>query len=381
MKLKTTNLALVFALLIACFLPGIQQTSAATKNMYVHFINVGQGDSIYIKTPNGDDIIIDGGNRDGNDIVAYLKKQKVNDIEVMISTHPDADHMGGLDEVLKAYKVKSVYAPKVANTTQVYKDFLSAVKREGVKIKTAQKGVALPLKGVTASFIAPVKAYSSSDLNDWSAVLKLTYGKKSFLFTGDAETKSETDMINSKQALHVDVLKVGHHGAKTSTSAAFLKVVKPTFAVISVGKNSYGHPTSDVLSRLKTYKVNVFRTDKQGSIIATTNGTNLSFNTKPSISNSAPAPVPTAYKLTASLSTSSPKQYSTVYLSTKGLPSGTSYKAVFHYKTTNTTYYGKVGTNLPVKIGRASTSFRVYVDVIASYKGKNYSSRTSFLPR
>lgn len=198
----------------------------------------------------------------------------------MISTHPDADHVGGLDEVLKAFKVKSVYAPKVSNTTIAFKDFLTAVKREGVKIKTAQKGVKLPLKGVSATFLAPVKTYSKSDLNDWSAVLRLVYGKKSFLFTGDAETKSETDMIKSKQTLKSDVLKVGHHGAKTSTSSAFLKAVKPIYAVISVGKkNSYGHPTSTVLNRLKAQKIKIYRTDFSGNIIFTTNGSKLSVKT------------------------------------------------------------------------------------------------------
>jgi competence protein ComEC len=257
-------------------------TNAATKNMYVHFINVGQGDSIYIKAPNGEDILIDGGNKDGSDVVAYLKKQKVKDIEFMIATHPDADHIGGLDEVLKAFPVKNVYAPKVSRTSQAYKDFLTAVKNKKLTIKTAKADVTLPIKGVTAKFVGPVKSYSKSELNDWSAVLKITYGKKSFLFTGDAEAKAEADMVKAKKDLRADVLKVGHHGAKTSTSTTLLKAVKPTYAVISVGKNnSYGHPTSEVLNRLKSYKVNIFRTDKQGTIIATTNGTTLSFNVKP----------------------------------------------------------------------------------------------------
>lgn len=250
-------------------------SSAASKNLIVHFINVGQGDSIYIKTAAGDDILIDAGNKDGSDVVSYLKKQKVKDIEVMISTHPDADHVGGLDEVLKAYKVKSVYAPKVSHTTQAFRDFLAAVKREGVKIKTAQKGVKLPLKGVNAVFVGPVKTYAKSDLNNWSAVLRLEYGKKSFLFTGDAELKSEIDMIKMKQKLQANVLKVGHHGAKTSTSASFLKAVKPQYAVLSVGKNSYGHPTSTVVNRLKASKVTTYRTDKDGHILFTTNGTKM----------------------------------------------------------------------------------------------------------
>ncbi|QQZ10200.1 MBL fold metallo-hydrolase [Heyndrickxia vini] len=382
--MKIQKLVMSFILLLS-FAIFPSTSHGVSKNLYVHFIDVDQGDSIYIKTPAGDDILIDGGNRDGSDVVTYLKKQKVKDIDVMISTHPDADHTGGLDEVLKAFKVKSVYAPKVSHTTQVYKDFLSAVKHEGVKIKSATKGVTLPLKGVTAKFIAPVKTYSTNDLNDWSAVLKLTYGSKSFLFTGDAETKSETDMIHSNQSLKADVLKVGHHGANTSTSSAFLHAVHPTYAVISVGKgNQYGHPTSTVLKRLGSNKVKVFRTDTQGTIIAKTDGKSLSFNSAPVSSTTSTskssAKGKSSYKLFAKLDNTRPKQYSTIHLTVKGIPTGT-YKAVFHYKSKNTTYNGKIGKSLPVKISRASTSFRVKIDVTAKYKGKTYKTQTSFIPK
>jgi competence protein ComEC len=279
MKQLKVLVSLVVALVLAV-IPLSGTTNAATKNMYVHFINVGQGDSIYIKAPNGEDILIDGGNKDGSDVVAYLKKQKVKDIEFMIATHPDADHIGGLDEVLKAFPVKNVYAPKVSHTTQAYKDFLTAVKNKKLMIKTAKADVTLSIKGVIAKFVGPVKAYSTSDTNDWSAVLKITYGKNSFLFTGDAETKAETDMIKAKKDLRADVLKVGHHGAKTSTSTAFLNAVKPKYAVISVGKNSYGHPTKEVLNRLKAAKVTVYRTDQKGTIVFTSNGSKLSVKTE-----------------------------------------------------------------------------------------------------
>lgn len=247
--------------------------TAATKNMEVHFINVGQGDAILVKTAAGETMLIDAGNRNGSKVVTYLKKQNVKKIDVMIATHPDADHIGGLDEVLNAFPVKAVYAPKVTHTTQAYKDFLLAVKREKLTIKTATKGVKIPLKGANATIIGPVKSYGKTDLNNWSTVVRVVYNKKSFLFAGDAEWKAEQDLLTSKQVLKADVLKVGHHGANTSSSAAFLKAVSPKYAVISVGKNSYGHPSSSLLNRLKAVKATSYRTDVYGNIVFTTNGT------------------------------------------------------------------------------------------------------------
>jgi len=265
-----TSLALATTLLIP------QSTEAATKTMKVYFINVGQGDATYIKMPGGEDVLIDGGRQgQGDEVVAFLKSKKVDDIEIMIATHPDADHIGGLDEVLKAYKVETIYAPKVSHTTEAYKNFLKAVKNEKRTIKTAKAGVKLAVKGVTAKFVGPVKDYEKSDLNNWSAVLHITYNKNKFLFTGDAEKASEADMVKAKQTLQADVIKVGHHGAKTSSNTDFLKVVKPKYAVISVGKNSYGHPTKDVLNRFKGVKASVYRTDKNGNVSISSTGTKI----------------------------------------------------------------------------------------------------------
>lgn len=257
----------------------VEKLTAPHKGkLSVYFLNVGQGDATYIKTAEGDDVLIDGGNNNmGDDVVAYLKQLGVDDLEVLISTHPDADHVGGLDTVLKSYKVESVYAPKVSHTTDTFKDFLTAVKAEKLTIKEAKAGVSLSLKGVTAKFVGPAKTYTADELNDWSAVLHLTFGKNTFLFTGDAEAKSEADMIKSKATLKAEVLKVGHHGAKTSTTAAFLKAVAPKYAVISVGKNSYGHPTESVLSALKTAKATVYRTDTNGTVTAIGDGKTITF--------------------------------------------------------------------------------------------------------
>lgn len=362
--------------------------NASTKKMAVHFIDVGQGDAIYIKTPNGDDILIDAGNKSkGNQVVSYLKKQKVDDIEVIIATHPDADHIGGLDEVLDAYKVENIYAPKVSHTTQAYQDFLHAVKREGKKIKTAKQSTKLSLKGIEAKFIGPTKEYSTSDLNNWSAVLYVKYNKNSFLFTGDAESKAEQDMLSKNVLSKTDVLKVAHHGAKEATTTAFLNKVKPTYSVISVGKgNRYGHPTNEVLNRLKAVKSKVYRTDKQGTVIATSDGSNITFNVKPSAnysnsSTTSKTKTTKSYKLSANVTPKNPKQYGTVKLKISGVPSGTKYKAVFHYKSTNTTYTGKVGNTLNVRIGRAAKNYKVTIDISATYKGKTYKTTSSFTPK
>jgi beta-lactamase superfamily II metal-dependent hydrolase len=259
-------------------------TIAKPKSMTVHFIDVGQGDATYIKTPNGDDILIDAGNKGkGDAVVAYLKKLKVDDIEVLISTHPDADHVGGLDEVINAFKVENIFASKVSHTTQAYKDFLLAVKNKKLTIKSAKVGVVLPLadKSIKAKFVAPVKDYNKSDLNNWSAVLHVSYNKNNFLFMADAETLAEKDMLAMKQIGKVDVLKVGHHGSKESTTAAFLNVAKPTYSFISVGaKNQYKHPTMETLNRLKAIKSTVYRTDQKGNITVTSDGTKLLIKTE-----------------------------------------------------------------------------------------------------
>lgn len=249
----------------------------AAGKLSVYFLNVGQGDAVYIKTPAGDDVLIDAGkNEAGDAVVDYLTQLGVDDLEVLISTHPDADHSGGLDTVLKEFIVESVYAPKVSHTTQTFKDFLLAVKNEGLTIKEAKAGVKLTMSGVTSKFVGPVKTYGD-DLNNWSAVLHLTYGKNTFLFTGDAESKSESDMIKSKQTLKADVLKVGHHGSNSSTSATFLKAVAPKYAVISVGKNSYGHPTKQILDRLKSAKLTTYRSDLNGTVTAVSDGKTITF--------------------------------------------------------------------------------------------------------
>jgi len=281
--------------LIEDYLPFLEKAGIPlpiTSNVEVHFIDVGQGDSVYIKLPNNVDILIDGGNNwYGDDVVTYLNSQNVDDIEYLIATHPDADHIGGLDDVLKAFEVENVYAPDVSHTTKTYSDFVLEVRNEGTYIKTTKAGMTLINPALAAVigcpsfsnvfFLGPVKNYGT-DLNSWSAVVKLDFGNSSYLFTGDADRISEKDMIDNGMFLKADVLKVGHHGSYSSTSQEFLKEVSPKYAVISVGKNNnYGHPAQEVLERLEMYKVDLFRTDLQGHIIAISDGNKINFNVEP----------------------------------------------------------------------------------------------------
>ena len=377
-------------------------TSIPEKNhkgeLKVYYLDVGQGDSIYIKTPNGDDILIDGGNNDkGDEVVSYLREYNVDDLEVMVATHPDADHIGGLDVVLDEMKVESVYMPKITHTTKTFEDFIVAVKNEGLKLKEAKAGVDIGLDGVTASFLAPVKSYGD-DLNTSSAVLKMEHGENSFLFTGDATIESEQDMVAAGEQVEADVLKLGHHGADTSTSEAFLSRVDPQYAVISVGEgNSYGHPTETILTRMKNHGITVKRTDKEGTILATSDGKTIKFTDEPSLihksasrssTKKSVAPVTPKTETTHSsdshaglnvtLSDKTPDQYETIELSVTGGTSRETYTAVFHYKSKDTTYEGKVGEPLPVKISRAAAGFEVMVDITTQSGQK---TQTSFIPQ
>ncbi|MGG3282725.1 MBL fold metallo-hydrolase [Paenibacillus solani] len=288
MKKLFIILGLILFVLVACS-PNFPTSTAASESipekhtsgsLQVFYLDVGQGDSTLIRTPKGQHVLIDGGdNHKGDDVVAYLKQLGVKNLDAIIATHPDADHIGGLDMVIDAIPVKSVYAPRVSHTTNTYQDFLLAVKNRGLKIKTAKAGLTLPLDGITAEFVAPVAEYGK-DLNAWSAVLRVQHGNTSFLFTGDAETRSEKDMLEHSKLLHADVLKVGHHGSDTSTLQKFLEAVNPKYAVISAGKdNKYGHPKAAIVNRLKRAKVTVYRTDTQGTITAISDGKNIKFET------------------------------------------------------------------------------------------------------
>ncbi|AHF07063.1 ComEC/Rec2 family competence protein [Desulfitobacterium metallireducens] len=249
------------------------------EKLRVSYIDVGQGDSILIQIPNGKNVLIDAGENDqGDKVVSYIRSQGVKRLDLTIWTHPHSDHIGGADAVTKAFDIGQIVMPKQTSSTQSFRSLLTAISQKGLKITEAKAGLKLDLGSeVKAEMLAP-NSTQYEEVNDYSAVLRLTYGQTAFLFTGDAQSESEQEMMNAGYDLRADVLKVGHHGSRTSTSAAFLARVQPEYAVISVGNdNDYGHPTVNTLTRLQKAGVSLYRTDESGTVVAESDGKNITF--------------------------------------------------------------------------------------------------------
>lgn len=238
----------------------------------VTFFDVGQGDAILI-SQGSQQILIDGG-RDGNLLLEKLGKAIPfwdRTIETVIATHPDADHIAGLVDVAKAYKIGSVIETYMQSDSQVYRAWEDAIGKEGSERVEALAGEKIILKdGAELSILFPFNNISNADeknSNATSVVAKLSYGENKFLFTGDLPSEQEAELVDKKSELSSDVLKVGHHGSKYSTSEKLLDVVSPKEAIISVGAhNTYGHPNQEIVDRLSHRGINILRTDKSGSI-------------------------------------------------------------------------------------------------------------------
>jgi len=257
--------------------PPTPGTPTVSGKLIAHFLDVGQGDSCFISLPDGKTILIDAGTTaSGTSIVDYIKGLDVTRLDYVIFTHPHEDHIGGGQAVLKAFEIGQIYMPRTSHTTQIYENLLLAIQAKGLTIAEAKTGtVLIDKQKLNASLISPGKAYP--DLNDWSPVLVLKYDTKTLVFAGDASTTAEADMLAAQSVPDADVLKVGHHGSSTSTGRSFLRALTPSVAVISVGAgNSYGHPTQATLDRLSSVEAEVYRTDTNGTIIVSTDGSVLS---------------------------------------------------------------------------------------------------------
>ncbi|WDU82342.1 ComEC/Rec2 family competence protein [Caloramator sp. Dgby_cultured_2] len=211
-------------------------------------------------------MIDSGSQNEENKLKYFLNEYNIRRIDYVVATHPHEDHIGNMDYIIKNFDVKKVYMPKVTSNTKSFENLMEAIEDKGLKINTAKAGVNFQLDGVEFKFLAPNRNYYE-DLNNYSAVLMISYDQNKILLMGDAEKPSEDEIIK-KFDVKADILKVGHHGSSSSTGSRFLNKVNPSYAVISCGKNNdYGHPHREILSLLKKNNINILRTDLDGTII------------------------------------------------------------------------------------------------------------------
>lgn len=251
----------------------VSELTPTDGELRVHFLDVGQGDSIFVELPNGECMLIDASEREmAGRIISYIDSLGYKRIDHLVATHPHADHIGGMQSVVEYFDIGEVYMPEAVTDTKTFIDLLEAIEGKGLSITVVTAGLAVELGGAKGKFVAP--SLIVDDMNNCSAVLHLSYGDRAFLFTGDAEIDEEGTISDN---IKCDVLKVGHHGSSTSSGEYLLGKAKPQFAIISCGEgNSYGHPHKEALDRLANAGVErIYRTDISGNIIAVTNGKDL----------------------------------------------------------------------------------------------------------
>ncbi|MBR3972148.1 MAG: MBL fold metallo-hydrolase [Ruminococcus sp.] len=284
-------ISLILAILLICtFLSGCFKPEKASiinsdidrenSGLIVHFIDIGQGDSILLESK-GEFALIDGGEYSEREIVvSYLSSQGVEDLNFIISTHPHSDHCGSLSEVIRNFDTETLICPDVDNDTPSWDYVLDAADERGVSYTTPEPYDTYKLGDATITILSPSSDAVYSNLNDYSIVCKAEYGNTSFMLTGDAEKLIEKQLIRDGFDLSADVLKCGHHGSSTSSCSEFLDAVNPSAAIISCGKNNdYGHPHRETVSELKSRNIPYWRTDTDGTIVAASDGEDIYIST------------------------------------------------------------------------------------------------------
>ena len=287
-KIISTLIILMIALILGAFTQTEKTTniiepkdsntvvqSEVTDDLKVYFIDVGQADSILITSKDETMLIDAGNNEDGVDVVNFIKEKGITKLNYVIGTHPHEDHIGGLDDVINAFDIENVVLPDITTNTKTFEDVLEAIENTHLEITTPQIGDTFTLGESNCEVKSTI--IDKSNLNLASLVVRLQFGETSFLFMGDAETENEEQTTWEQTT----VLKVGHHGSNTSSSLKFLEQVKPQIAVIMVGKdNSYGHPNQETLEKLEKMNSKIYRTDEDGTITITSDGTKCKVETE-----------------------------------------------------------------------------------------------------
>ena len=270
---------LVFTLLYSFteILPSRTGLSPAQDEIFVSFIDVGQGDSILIRSA-GNAVLIDGGeHRHRHRVIQYIREADITKLDIVVATHPHSDHIGSFPTVLSLFDVGLVAMPDVTHNTETFANFLEAITNNDLDVVFPLTGDVFQAGIIHLEVLSP--SFVSDDINNSSIVLRLSHGGTSFVFTGDAEREAEEIMLASGLDISADVLKVGHHGSRTSTTQRFLEAVSPRFAVITVGANNpFGHPHLDVVNRLHDAGTEIFRTDVHGNILMSTDGKEITIH-------------------------------------------------------------------------------------------------------
>jgi competence protein ComEC len=259
------------ALGVAGCVPAHHSLVVPPGTLTVHFIDVGEGDSILLDIGDNE-VLIDGGGKSPG-VVRYIDDYVDGRLEVMVATHPHADHIGGLISVLRAFEVDEIWLNGDTSTSETYSEFMSAVNSEGAQVFTARRGDTIHAGNLTFNVLHPANLNGST--NDDSIVLSLSYGQIDFLFTGDVEQEAEASMLVQSvvPVPDVEVLKVGHHGSRTASSMQFLQVIKPECAIYMAGQdNSYGHPHEEAIANLCEVGAQIYGTDIHGTVVVTTDG-------------------------------------------------------------------------------------------------------------
>ncbi|WP_102834221.1 ComEC/Rec2 family competence protein [Clostridioides difficile] len=258
------SILIIISLLIGCDKKSL---------LSIHIIDVGQGDSILVQTPTNKNILIDGGDEDSeNIIISYLRQKRIKTIDIIIATHPDSDHIGSLDNVIRKFNVNSIYMPEQSTDSEAYQNLINSCTDKNLSIQHLYKNDVLNIdNNINIYVLSPSYIQEESNLN--SIVFKLTFNDNSFLFMGDAEEENEKEILHSFKLNNINFIKIGHHGSNSSSSLEFIKKISPDIAAISCGyKNQYGHPHREVINNLKQNHVSIYRTDRIGDIVFYSDG-------------------------------------------------------------------------------------------------------------
>lgn len=256
----------------------VKETSVATEvsgDLIVDYIDVGQADSILVRNESHSMLIDAGNNEDGKDVLNFIKEKGITKLDYVIGTHPHEDHIGGLDDIINSdLEIENILMPKISTNTKTYEDVLDAILNKGLSVVAPKKDDTFEI-GKAKCTVMTDSILDQDNLNLSSIIIRLEYGENSFLFMGDAEEENEKQINWPK----TDVLKVGHHGSKTSSSENFINQVQPKYSIIMVGKdNSYKLPKQETIDKFKNIGSEIYRTDENGTIEINSNGVDINVN-------------------------------------------------------------------------------------------------------